>query len=127
MHDPLQLHLKQYFFRSSPGQTDVFVSTGSQSTPSQIQEEDPTEAAKFAMLWDRMLIDVGGEVQNEARARVEQSMAENPGVTATEIEDHTGTEAGEVKERQKSEDELQLWALVDMMVQSKSMIKKMMG
>lgn len=67
------------------------------------------EAKRFLELWDQTLIIVGGEVQEEARLKA----MKNP---PQENEDKNPKE--------KSDDELQLWALVDMMVQSKTMVKK---
>lgn len=67
------------------------------------------EAKRFLELWDQTLIIVGGEVQEEARLKA----MNNP-----------PQEKDRESPKEKSEDELQLWALVDMMVQSKTMIKK---
>jgi hypothetical protein len=81
-----------------------------------INQNDAEAGARFAMLWDKTLIEIGGEVQNTARAQAELINKERKELEKT-VE---GTEKG------KSEGELKLWALVDMMIQSKALIKKAM-
>eukprot|EP00554_Chaetoceros_debilis_P000376 CAMPEP_0194089348 /NCGR_PEP_ID=MMETSP0149-20130528/33879_1 /TAXON_ID=122233 /ORGANISM="Chaetoceros debilis, Strain MM31A-1" /LENGTH=165 /DNA_ID=CAMNT_0038773245 /DNA_START=12 /DNA_END=509 /DNA_ORIENTATION=- len=66
------------------------------------------DASQFALLWDAALIEIGSDVQTKAKARAE-------------------AEAGSGEVVGNEEDKQQLWALVDMMVQSKSLIKKMTG
>ena len=63
---------------------------------------------QFLQIWDKAIIQVGGELQDEARRKaVEMPMKEEQPV-------------------KKTKEELQLWAIVDMMVQSKTLIKKAM-
>lgn len=84
-----------------------------------VQVDDPMEGALFVQLWDKTLIEVGGQFQNEAREKATRK--------APETKSSNGDEGGAVgKTVQKSDDELQLWALVDMMIQSKTLIKKAM-
>jgi len=80
--------------------------------------DDVAEAAKFVHLWDTTLIQVGGDFQNEARAR---ALRMPP---APVVEADGGDEDKPAEPREKSKDELQLWALIDMMIQSKTLIKK---
>ena len=76
-----------------------------------IDQNDAEAGARFAMLWDKTLIEIGGEIQNAARAKVE--------IKNKDKQELNGTKNG------KSDEELKLWALVDMMVQSKALIKKL--
>uniref|UniRef100_A0A7S4AGJ8 Uncharacterized protein n=1 Tax=Pseudo-nitzschia australis TaxID=44445 RepID=A0A7S4AGJ8_9STRA len=91
---------------------------------------------RFVVLFDRVLTQVGEKVQQEAR----EKYAEQPAALADEStedgdnstepvsendEDENAENNPEDKEpRQKSLDELKLWSLVDMMIQSKTIIKK---
>lgn len=68
------------------------------------------DASQFALLWDTALIEIGSDIQTKAKVRAEAEAAAGSGEVV-------GSE----------EDKQQLWALVDMMVQSKSLIKKMTG
>eukprot|EP00979_Chaetoceros_neogracilis_P002602 scaffold435_cov275-Chaetoceros_neogracile.AAC.54 len=83
------------------------------------ERDDPKDGAKFVQLWDKTLIVVGGEIQNAAR---EKAARMAPG-TSSSSEDEGGAVATTAKQ---GDDELQLWALVDMMIQSKTIIKKAM-
>jgi len=80
---------------------------------------------RFAHLFQRVLTQVGENVQNEARKKYsEQATAD---VKDGIVEDSLTTESSassEEKIAEKSPEELRLWALVDMMVQSKTIIKK---
>lgn len=67
------------------------------------------DASQFALLWDAAMIEIGSDVQTKAKARAEAEAGAGGEVVGNE------------------EDKQQLWALVDMMVQSKSLIKKMTG
>jgi hypothetical protein len=71
----------------------------------------------FTAVFSTALERVGTEVQERAREKAEKEQQEhgaNPG-------DEDGLSAGP---RQKTAEELQLWALVDMMVQSKMLVRK---
>ncbi|KAL7524236.1 hypothetical protein ACHAXR_000486 [Thalassiosira sp. AJA248-18] len=81
-----------------------------------------SEIPRFAELFQLSLDAVGGEVQAAAREKAEQQQ-QNLGTDDSENE----SEGGDVVERVKSPEELQLWALIDMMVQSKTRIKLHMG
>lgn len=83
-------------------------------------QEDVIAGARFVQLWDKMIIQVGGEVQKEAINR-----AKTQKIVPIEVEADPDAIKKD-KPREKSEDELQLWALVDMMVQSKTIVKKAM-
>lgn len=63
---------------------------------------------RFSDLFDRTLIEVGDRVRKEALEKLEQKQ-NNEGVEG------------------KTAEELQVWALVDMMVQSKTMVKRANG
>ena len=78
------------------------------------------ETPRFAKLFQLSLDNVGERVQNTAR---EKALERQDGDNGTASE---GNE-GETVERIKSEEELQLWALIDIMVQSKTAVKLHMG
>ena len=81
---------------------------------------------RFASLFDRMVIKIGDEVQLEAKKKYFEANASRLEEPGTDEGDGSPAEGkGDAKE--KSPDELQLWALVDMMVQSKTMVKKGLG
>lgn len=85
---------------------------------------DMEQAARFATLFDGLLIGMGGEVQDRAR-----EMAQKKAMSASAGSDVNGggDNGEEAAPRKKSEEEKMLWAFIDMMVQSKSLIKKAMG
>ncbi len=98
--------------------------------------EGEREAPRFAQLFQYSLDNVGELVQCAAREKAEllnnsnNSNDSDNGSSSTEEADakqqgesSTSTTEGRVK----SEEELQLWALIDMMVQSKTMVKMYMG
>jgi hypothetical protein len=98
--------------------------------------EEEREAPRFAQLFQYSLDNVGELVQSAAREKAEllnSSNNSNDGdngssssieeADAKQEESSTSTTEGRVK----SEEELQLWALIDMMVQSKTMVKMYMG
>ncbi len=97
--------------------------------------EGEREAPRFAQLFQYSLDNVGELVQCAAREKAEllnnsSSNDDNGSSSRTEEADakqqeerSTSTTEGRVK----SEEELQLWALIDMMVQSKTMVKMYMG
>lgn len=70
---------------------------------------------QFLQIWDKAIIQLGEELQAEARKKAIETQT-----TQTESNDANN----KVKEMKKSKEEIQLWALVDMMVQSKTLIKK---
>lgn len=82
---------------------------------------------QFADLFDQALTEVGNEVQTEAKtkfARKEKEISKSESMK----DSSNSPESYELDvERVKSEEELQLWALVDMMVQSKTIVKKASG
>jgi hypothetical protein len=81
---------------------------------------------RFATLFDRLVIKIGDEVQTEAKKRFYEAQA----ATATieqegdKISSDGDNELADDGKREKLPDELQLWALVDMMVQAKTLAKK---
>jgi hypothetical protein len=88
---------------------------------------------RFSDLFDTLLAKIGAEVQDEAKKRFfeaqaakKQEQAENVTEVLSDnaVDDDNEEEAGE---KVKSPDELQLWALVDMMVQSKTIVKRENG
>ena len=78
------------------------------------------EMPRFAKLFQLSLDNVGERVQNTARERALERQDHDDGAASE------GNE-GETVERIKSEEELQLWALIDIMVQSKTAVKLHMG
>ena len=101
---------------------------------------DEGDAEAFSQLFQQSLEAVGNEVQAEARElamkRYEEkdaaetineaavaSATNNGGDSPIRVETVNETSEGKIK----SPLETQLWALVDMMVQSKTMIKKAQG
>lgn len=87
----------------------------------------PQEIPRFAQLFQYSLDIIGENVQNAAREKA-MELNEN----AVHVIEDTNNSNGEVvpgtgSERIKSEEELQLWALIDMMVQSKTRVKLYMG
>ncbi|KAL7453969.1 hypothetical protein ACHAWC_005593 [Mediolabrus comicus] len=109
--------------------------SSSDGSASSIEEE--REAPRFAQLFQYSLDNVGELVQSAAREKAEllnssndSNDGDNGSSSRTEEADakqqeesSTSTTEGRVK----SEEELQLWALIDMMVQSKTMVKMYMG
>ena len=84
----------------------------------------PQEIPKFAQLFQYSLDIVGEKVQATAREKA-MELNEN---SLHVIEDSTGEDVpGTGSDRIKSDEEMQLWALIDMMVQSKTRVKLFMG
>mmetsp|Transcript_9489 Transcript_9489/g.23050 ORF Transcript_9489/g.23050 Transcript_9489/m.23050 type:complete len:228 (+) Transcript_9489:132-815(+) len=89
---------------------------------------------RFSVLFERVLTQVGEKVQKEAREKYAKQAAdleeenkdgESPSEPASATDETESAENPEVKKpREKTAEELQLWALVDMMIQSKTIIKK---
>ncbi|CAJ1927892.1 unnamed protein product [Cylindrotheca closterium] len=81
---------------------------------------------QFIDLFDEALTNVGNEVQIEAKKMfaAKDAEASNP-EEAVDADTSENEESND--ERVKSAEELQLWALVDMMVQSKTIVKKVSG
>ena len=97
---------------------------------------------RFCRLFDKILTEVGDEIQMKARKRLfEQQEQDEETSTAAEADGEPGgmkppqSNGVSIEDedvtlpppREKSPEELQLWALVDMMVQSKTIVKKMSG
>lgn len=84
------------------------------------------QVPRFAKLFQLSLDNVGERVQTAAR---EKAMARQEAEESSSNEAANEAKDGEegVVERLKSEEELQLWALIDMMVQSKTAVKLHMG
>lgn len=82
------------------------------------------EIPRFAKLFQLSLDTIGGEVQTDARGKalVQQQQNEFDGEDVNDTSDGT-----ERVKRVKSPEELQLWSLIDMMVQSKTRVKLHMG
>ena len=114
--------------------------------------DNVTEAAKFAHLWDTNIIKIGGEIQDEARVEAEERIALLESSSDGEADAKSDTNGDDIsndndinnddtnddvdnenkddnnKEKVtkvtfKSDKERQLWSMIDMMVQSKSVIK----
>ena len=78
---------------------------------------------RFAVLFEKVLMEMGEQVQKEAREKFSGQAAATEAETA-DTESSPEDESQEEKPAEKSPEELKLWALVDMMVQSKTAIKK---
>ena len=83
-------------------------------------------APKFAKLFQYSLDTVGQEIQTAARILADQQMKEEQ-ESLDSLETDIDEDRGEVKKRVKSKEELQLWALIDMMVQSKTRVARHTG
>lgn len=86
-----------------------------------------SEVPRFAKLFQLQLDLIGETVQNAAKKKaleLQQQQEETPS-NGDDAEDES--EGGERVARVKSEEELQLWALIDMMIQSKTLVKQHMG
>jgi hypothetical protein len=87
--------------------------------------------ARFSFLFDQTLIRMGEQVQSEAKKNFleAQAAAQEEKEDATENEDDDRLVDGEPlpKPKEKTPDELRLWALVDMLVQSKTIVKRNNG
>jgi len=109
----------------------------SSSDGSSSSNEGEREAPRFAQLFQYSLDNVGELVQCAAREKAE--LLNNSSSDSSNSDDLSGrTEEADAKQQEesststtegrvKSEEELQLWALIDMMVQSKTMVKMYMG
>jgi len=88
------------------------------------------EVPRFAKLFQIVLDSVGEKVQSDAReaALEQQQKQKNESDGEDEAQnDSMPSEEGERVPRVKTPEELQLWALIDMMVQSKTRVKLHMG
>lgn len=96
---------------------------------------DEREVPRFAQLFQVALNTIGERVQASAREVAstivatndeddDASMAERDGVGG---DDNSAVELPQMTMREKSQEEMQLWALIDMMVQSKTRVKLHMG
>ncbi len=79
------------------------------------------DCRRFSVLFDQVLAVVGDRVQLAATKKALQESQEKEGSRDEENED------GDYMGMGKSPEERQLWALVDMMVQSKTISKKAFG
>jgi len=78
---------------------------------------------EYCDLFNQQLILMGDQVKQRAAERAQEEQA-NTVVEPSNGEDDDDDEPNEPKPRVKSPEELQLWALVDMMVQSKTLVKR---
>ena len=78
---------------------------------------------RFAQVFGSALDNVGGEVQASARKRAEAEQAKSPKGLTPDVVTEDAPYVPYVP-REKTPDELQLWALIDMMVQSKMLVRK---
>lgn len=81
---------------------------------------------RFSNLFGKVLIDVGDRVRGEAMQKAlqkQQSTEPNEQQQLNDDDAHLSSTGV----RQKTTEELQVWALIDMMVQSKTIIKKANG
>ena len=81
----------------------------------------PVGGERFARLFDETVIRVGDQVRQEA---LEQLASAPPPPPPPSAKDETSEQPASLE---KSPQELQVWALVDMMVQSKTIVKRSKG
>jgi hypothetical protein len=86
----------------------------------ELAKPDPT---RFTDLFDKVLVTTGDRVQGEAR----KNALENPKLAESDDDDQEAKESDGDLMMGKSAEEKQLWALVDMMVQSKTLVKRAFG
>lgn len=82
---------------------------------------------RFIDLFDETLIVLGSELQAEAKKKFFEDQAAALDKSEDEKTELVEPNEENSKPREKTPDELRLWALVDMMVQSKTIIKKVKG
>lgn len=84
---------------------------------------------RFTDLFDAVLMVVGDRVQAEARKRALEAAEEAEEEPEEETEKDDGEEVIQPKGAfmDRSPDERQMWALVDLMVQTKTLVKKANG
>jgi hypothetical protein len=85
---------------------------------------------RFTDLFDTVLIEVGDKVQSDAKKKFFEDQAAAQVEESSSPTDSTNDKDEEdlvPQERTKTPEELQLWALVDMMVQTKTIVKKTNG
>lgn len=94
------------------------------------------DCKRFTFLFDQVLTIVGDRVQAKAKKKALEIMQQQDEMTNgdddnNDSSDHDGDEnnkdKGDFMGMDKSDEEKQLWALVDMMVQSKTLAKKASG
>ena len=100
------------------------VSNASNNTETEGEVISSQELPRFAQIFQYTLDIVGEKVQTAAREKAIE-LNEN---SLHVIEDSSGENVpGTGSDRIKSDEEMQLWALIDMMVQSKTRVKLYMG
>jgi hypothetical protein len=89
---------------------------------------------RFTELFDMVLVEVGDKVQSDAKKKFfeDQAAAQVEEESSSSPTDSTSNASDEDEDyvppkRTKSPEEFQLWALVDMMVQTKTIVKKENG
>jgi hypothetical protein len=82
---------------------------------------------QFTDLFDQTLIVLGDELQAEAKKKKFEDQAAAQDKGQDEKAELVESNEDSSKPREKAPEELRLWALVDMMVQSKTIIKKVNG
>lgn len=87
---------------------------------SKLNGESEEDAAKFTLLFGETLNELGTQIQDMARSSAAAAAATSTTTETTSSGDENETPT----ERVKSKEEIQLWALIDMMVQSKTIVKK---
>ena len=86
------------------------------------------EVPRFAKLFQLSLDIVGERVQKAAREKAMERQEIEGGIeNDNDATDKPDADGEGIVERLKSEEELQLWALIDIMVQSKTAVKLHMG
>lgn len=86
-----------------------------------LNQENSIEAARFALLWDTTIIEIGSKVQEEARKKAEETAASQSKEELINSDPEVSSNLDGT--RIKSAEELKLWAMIDMMIQSKHIIK----
>jgi hypothetical protein len=85
------------------------------------EELAKADCRRFAYLFDHVLTIVGDRVQVEAKTK---ALAHNKDAEDSGDQDDENDDGGDFMGMGRSPEEKQLWALVDMMVQSKTIAKK---
>ena len=91
-----------------------------------VENQSKPEAKQFAKLFDSTIMRMGEEVQARARKKAMEMNDEMKNIKKQNSKQGTiEGEDGIISE--KSKEEQKLWAYIDMMVQSKSLSKKLLG
>jgi hypothetical protein len=80
---------------------------------------------RFSTLFGNVLIVIGDRVRSEAMKKVDEQKEIENSQKSSDDDENNHSVSSSIPE--KSSEELQVWALVDMMIQSKTIVKKAAG